>query len=130
LSTFLRRALYGLLGLLALVLVLVIVVVVGLQFPAGQDFVARRAESYLRDKLKTEVRIAKFRTDFRHAINLDGVYLADQQRDTLLSVGHLGVDIDIWALLNKQINVSNVELNDGRVRLTRTEPEGYHCLGS
>jgi len=126
LSTFLRRALYGILGLLALVLLLVIVVVVVLQFPAGQDFVARRAESYLRDKLKTEVRIGKFRTDFRHAINLDGVYLADQQRDTLLSVGHLGVDLDIWALTKGQINVSNVELNDGRVRLTRTEPDSVN----
>jgi translocation and assembly module TamB len=97
-----------------------------LQFPAGQDFVARRAESYLRGKLKTEVRIGKFRTDFRHAINLDGVYLADQQRDTLLSVGHLGVDLDIWALLHSQVNVSNVELNDGRVRLTRTEPDSVN----
>ncbi|WP_231590725.1 translocation/assembly module TamB domain-containing protein [Hymenobacter terrenus] len=125
-STFLRRALYGLLGLFALVLLLIIGVVVVLQFPAGQDFVARRAESFLRGKLKTEVRIGRFRTDFRHAINLDGVYLADQQRDTLLSVGHLGVDIDIWALLNKQINVSNVELNDGRVRLTRTEPDSVN----
>ncbi|GAB3288716.1 translocation/assembly module TamB domain-containing protein [Hymenobacter humi] len=125
-STFLRRALYGLLGLLAFVLLLVIAVVVVLQFPAGQDFVARRAESYLRDKLKTEVRIAKFRTDFRHAINLDGVYLADQQRDTLLSVGHLGVDLDILALLRSEINVSNVELNDGRVRLTRTEPDSVN----
>ncbi|MDB5235666.1 MAG: hypothetical protein JWR44_2659 [Hymenobacter sp.] len=107
-------------------MLLVIVVVAVLQFPAGQDFVARRAESYLRDKLKTEVRIGKFRTDFRHAINLDGVYLADQQRDTLLSVGHLGVDLDIWALLHSQVNVSNVELNDGRVRLTRTEPDSVN----
>jgi translocation and assembly module TamB len=97
-----------------------------LQFPSGQDFVASRAESYLRGKLKTEVRIGKFRTDFRHAINLDGVYLADQQRDTLLSVGHLGVDLDIWALLHSQVNVSNVELNDGRVRLTRTEPDSVN----
>ena len=100
--------------------------VVVLQLPAGQDFVARRAESYLRDKLHTEVRIVKFRTDFRHAINLDGVYLEDQQRDTLLSVGHLGVSLDIWALLHKQINVSDVELNDGRVRLTRTEPDSVN----
>ena len=122
-STFLRRALYGILGLIALVLLLVIGVVVFLQFPSGQDFVASKAESYLRGKLKTEVRIGKFRTDFRHAINLDGVYLADQQRDTLLSVGHLGVDLDIWALLHSQVNISNVELNDGRVRLTRTEPD-------
>ena len=125
-STFLRRALYGLLGLLALVLLLVIVVVAVLQLPAGQDFVARQAESYLRDKLKTEVRITKFRTDFRHAINFDGVYLADQQRDTLLSVGHLGADLDILALLRSEINVSNVELNDGRVRLTRTEADSVN----
>ena len=125
-STFLRRALYGILGLLALLLLLVIAVVVFLQFPSGQDFVARKAEGYLRDKLKTEVRIGKFRTDFRHALNLDGVYLADQQRDTLLSVGHLGVDVDIWALAKGQINVSNVELNDGRVRLTRTEPDSVN----
>ncbi|WP_210513969.1 translocation/assembly module TamB domain-containing protein [Hymenobacter terricola] len=122
-STFLRRALYGLLGLLALVLLLVIAVVVVLQFPVGQDFVAGKAESYLRGKLGTQVRIGKFRTDFRHAINFDGVYLEDQKRDTLLSVGHLGADLDIWALLHKQVNVSNVELNDGRVRLTRTEPD-------
>ncbi|MGY3090753.1 translocation and assembly module TamB [Hymenobacter sp. UYAg731] len=125
-STFLRRALYGILGLIALVLLLVIGVVVFLQFPSGQDFVASKAEGYLRGKLKTEVRIGKFRTDFRHAINLDGVYLADQQRDTLLSVGHLGVDLDIWALLHSQVNISNVELNDGRVRLTRTEPDSVN----
>ncbi|MDO7845148.1 translocation/assembly module TamB domain-containing protein [Hymenobacter sp. M29] len=110
-------------GLIALVLLLAIAVVVYLQTNAGQDFVAKKAENYLRGKLNTEVRIGKFRTDFRHAINLDGVYLEDQKRDTLLSVGHLGVDLDIWALLHSQVNISNVELNDGRVRLTRTEPD-------
>ena len=104
-------------------LLLVVVVVVFLQFPSGQDFVARRAESYLRGKLGTEVRIGRFRTDFRHALNFDGVYLEDQKQDTLLSVGHLGADLDLWALASKQINVSNVELNDGRMRLTRTEPD-------
>ena len=114
------------LGLLALVLLLVVVAVVALQFPATQDFIARKGESYLRDKLHTEVRIGRFRTDFRHAINLDNVYLADQQRDTLLSVGHLGVSIDIWKLAKKQINISDVELNDGRVRLTRTAPDSVN----
>jgi len=120
---YLRRFLYVIFGLIALVLLLVIGVVVFLQFPTGQDFVARRAEGYLRDKLKTEVRLGTFRTDFRHAINFDNVYLADQQRDTLLSVGHLGVSIDIFALLHSQVNIKDVELENGRVRLTRTEPD-------
>ncbi|UYZ62346.1 translocation/assembly module TamB domain-containing protein [Hymenobacter weizhouensis] len=118
-----RRILYALLGLLAFVLLLVVGVVVFLQFPAGQDFVARRAENYLRDKLQTEVRIGKFRTDFKHAISLDGVYLEDQKGDTLLSVGHLGVNLDIWALAKSQINVKSLELNDGRVAISRTEPD-------
>jgi len=125
-NIYLRRFLYIIGGLLGLVLLLVVAVLVFLQFPAGQDFVARRAESYLRGKLKTEVRLGKFRTDFRHAINFDDVYLADQQRDTLLSVGHLGVSIDIFALLHSQVNVKEVELNDGRVRLTRTEPDSVN----
>ncbi len=123
---YLRRFLYVILGLLALVLVLVIGVVVFLQFPAGQDFVARRAEGYLRGKLHTEVRLGTFRTDFRHAINFDDVYLADQQRDTLLAVGHLGVSVDILALLHKQVNIKDVELTNGRVRLTRTEPDSVN----
>ncbi|RZK34354.1 MAG: AsmA family protein, partial [Hymenobacter sp.] len=125
-NVYLRRFLYFLLGLLGLVLLLVVAVVVFLQFPAGQDFVARRAESYLRGKLKTEVRLGKFRTDFRHAINFDDVYLADQQRDTLLSVGHLGVSVDIFALLKSQVNIKEVELENGRVRLTRTEPDSVN----
>ncbi|TPG65607.1 translocation/assembly module TamB [Hymenobacter nivis] len=105
---------------------LLVAVVVALQFPATQDFVARRAESYLQGKLNTTVRIGKFRTDFRHAINLDDVYLADQKNDTLLSVGHLGVSIDIFALAKKQVSISAVELNDGRVRLTRTAPDSVN----
>ncbi|AHJ99661.1 translocation/assembly module TamB domain-containing protein [Hymenobacter swuensis] len=120
---YLRRIIYALLGLLIFLLLVVAGLFVYLQTDSGQDFVVRKAESYLRDKLKTEVRIAKFRTDFRHAINFDGVYLEDQKGDTLLSVGHLGVDLDIWALTKSQINLKSLELNDGRVAISRTAPD-------
>ncbi len=121
--TFLRRVLYFFLGLLGLLIVLIGGAWVALQFDGTQDFVARKAENYLRGKLGTTVKIGRFRTDFRHALNLDGVYLADQRNDTLLAVGHLGVSIDFWALTSKQVSISEIELNDGRVHLTRTEPD-------
>lgn len=121
--TYVRRILYGILGLLAFIILLVILVVVALQFPAAQDFAARKASGYLQEKIGTEVRIGKFRTDWRNAISLDDVYLEDQQGDTLLSVGHLGVNIDLWALTKSQINVKSVELNDGTVAITRTLPD-------
>ncbi|MBW3129145.1 translocation/assembly module TamB domain-containing protein [Hymenobacter profundi] len=124
--TFARRILYGILGLLAFVLLLIIGVVVALQFPGVQDFAANKAASYLQDKIGTEVRIGKFRTDFKHAISLDGVYLEDQKGDTLVSVGHLGVDLDLWALTKSEINLSSLELNDGTVHITRTEPDSAY----
>ncbi|KUG09986.1 translocation/assembly module TamB domain-containing protein [Solirubrum puertoriconensis] len=113
----------GLLGLLLLIVLLVVGLIVALQFPAAQNFAARKAADYLQNKIGTEVRIGKFRTDWRHALSLDGVYLEDQKGDTLLSVGHLGVDIDLWALTKSQINVSSVELTDGTVHIARTEPD-------
>ncbi|WP_139925255.1 translocation/assembly module TamB domain-containing protein [Hymenobacter sp. DG01] len=120
---YLRRILYALLGLIGLVLLLVAGIFVFLQTNAGQDFAARKAEQYLRDKLQTDVRIAKFRTDLKHVISLDGVYIEDQKGDTLLSVGHLGVDLDLWALTKSQINLKSLELNNGRLAITRTEPD-------
>ncbi|MBG8554302.1 translocation/assembly module TamB domain-containing protein [Hymenobacter guriensis] len=125
-STPVRRALYVVLGLLAFVLLLVVGVIVALQFPSVQDFAARKAAGYLQDKIGTEVRIAKFRTDWRHGLALDGVYLEDQKGDTLLSVGKLAVGIDLWALTKSQINVSNVELVDGTVHISRTEPDSVY----
>ncbi|UOR04586.1 translocation/assembly module TamB [Hymenobacter aerilatus] len=108
---------------MAFILLLIIGVVVALQFPGVQDFAANKAASYLQNKIGTEVRINKFRTDFKHAISLDGVYLEDQKGDTLVSVGHLGVDLDLWSLTKSQINLSSLELNDGTVHITRTEPD-------
>ncbi|KAA9333035.1 hypothetical protein F0P96_08605 [Hymenobacter busanensis] len=125
-STSLRRILYVVLGLLAFVVLLVVGVVVALQFPSVQDYAARKAAGYLQGKIGTEVRIGKFRTDWRHGLALDRVYLEDQHGDTLVSVGHLGVSLDLWALAKSEINVSSVELTDGTVNIARTLPDSTY----
>jgi translocation and assembly module TamB len=107
----------------AFVLLLLIGVVVALQFPSVQDYAAGKAAGYLQGKIGTEVRIAKFRTDFKHALSLEGVYIEDQKGDTLLSVGRLGVDLDLWALTKSEINLKELELNDGRLAISRTLPD-------
>ncbi|GAB2961925.1 translocation/assembly module TamB domain-containing protein [Hymenobacter coalescens] len=121
-----RWLLWGLLGLVGLVLLVVIGLVVALQVPSVQDYAADKAAGYLQNKIGTEVRIGKFRTDWRRGLALDGVYLEDQKGDTLLSVGKLAVGIDLWALTKSQINVSNVELTDGTVHIRRTLPDSTY----
>ena len=124
--TFLRRALYVLLGLLAFIVLLVVGIVVALQFPGVQDYAAHKAAAYLQGKIGTEVRIAKFRTDFKNAISIDGVYLEDQKGDTLLAVGHLGLDLNLWSLTKSEINLSSLNLDNGTVHISRTEPDSAY----
>ncbi|GAA4390932.1 hypothetical protein GCM10023186_39680 [Hymenobacter koreensis] len=105
---------------------LVVAVVVALQFPSVQDYAARKGASYLQDKIGTEVRIGKFRTDWRHGLSLDQVYLEDQTGDTLVSVGHLGLSLDLWALAKSEINLSSLELTDGTVNISRSLPDSTY----
>lgn len=111
---------------MGLILLLVVGLYFALQVPSVQDWAARKAAGYLQDKIKTEVRIDKFRTDWKHGVALEGVYLEDQKGDTLLSVGKLAVGVDLWALTKSQINVSNVELTDGTVHIARTLPDSTY----
>jgi hypothetical protein len=118
--------LYAVLGLLALVLFLVLGLIVALQIPSVQDYAARKAAGYLQNKIGTEVRIAKFRTDWRHGVALEGVYLEDQKGDTLVAVGKLALGLDLWALTKSEINLSSLELTDGTVHIARTEPDSTY----
>lgn len=121
-----RWLLWGLLGLLGLIVLVVVGLYFALQVPSVQDWAAQKAAGYLQGKIKTEVRIDKFRTDWKHGVALEGVYLEDQKGDTLLSVGKLAVGVDLWALTKSQINVSNVELTDGTVHIARTLPDSTY----
>ncbi|MCC3156253.1 translocation/assembly module TamB domain-containing protein [Hymenobacter sp. 15J16-1T3B] len=122
----LRWLLWGLLGLVGLIILVAVGLYFALQVPSVQDWAAQKAAGYLQGKIGTEVRINKFRTDWRHGVALEGVYLEDQKGDTLLAVGKLAVGVDLWALTKSQINVSNVELLDGTVHIARTLPDSTY----
>jgi len=57
-----------------------------------RKWLAQRAASYLSDELNTEIRIDKVDLDLFTRINLENVYLEDQQGDTLAQFDRLSVD--------------------------------------
>lgn len=107
-------------------LALVLLLVVALQFPGVQQFAARKGANYLAKTLNTRVSIGGFTTDWRNRLVLKQVYLEDQKRDTLLYAGRLGVDINIFGLLNNQINVSSIKLDEATVHLSSTMPDSVY----
>ena len=78
---------------------------------------AQKGANYLENTLGTRVDIGGFTTDWRNAIVLKGVYVEDQQQDTLWYSERLGVDMAIFSLISGEINISKVDLDNATLKL-------------
>lgn len=97
--------------------------VVWLQTASGQDWLTRRVVAYLRQKLNTRVEIAQVRFKLPDWVELQGVYLEDRQRDTLLAGGRMYVDLDVLGLLQNRVGINEIQLENIRLKVHRTLPD-------
>ncbi|MDB5262053.1 MAG: hypothetical protein JWQ14_1334 [Adhaeribacter sp.] len=118
-----RTVLKVLLWIIGIPLLLVLLLIIALQFTATQNFLADKGTAWLSNKLKTEVRIGRVKTDFRNSFVLEDFYLEDQQKDTLLYAGRLGLDMNFFSLLNSEINISSVTLRNATAHVKTFMPD-------
>ncbi|MEM9674139.1 MAG: translocation/assembly module TamB domain-containing protein [Bacteroidota bacterium] len=71
-----------------------------------------KISGFVEDKIGTPVSLQGIGIDWLDAIELTGLYLEDQQQDTLLYLGRLRVEIEPWALLNKRLMVELVDISN------------------
>lgn len=92
------------------VVVLLILVIVAIRIPSVQNAITGKAIAFLQEKIKTPVRLDYISISFPKKIVLEGLYLEDQQKDTLLYAGKLAVDTDLWDLTRHRITLDEVEV--------------------
>lgn len=78
-----------------------------------------KAESYLQEQLKTNVRIGGLRFSWWNAIKLTDVYVEDTRKDTLLSSGELSVKYNLLSLLRNELNVHTLQWEDAVLNVYR-----------
>lgn len=80
--------------------------------PAVQKYAADVAISKLQPRLGTDVKVDAVRIKFFNKVELGGVYVADQQNDTLLFVDRLAVRLNGLDLLKNRVSVNKLELHN------------------
>ncbi|MBT1690835.1 translocation/assembly module TamB domain-containing protein [Dawidia soli] len=105
------------------IVVLLMAVILLLRVPSVQNRVVQAAVGFLHKKIGTEVRLDYVSVQFPKKIVLEGLYVEDQQRDTLLYAGKLGVDTDLWGLTQKKIELNQVQLDGIVANIHRTLPD-------
>lgn len=93
------------------------------EIPAVQNFVAREATEIISRKLGTRISIDRVDIGLFYRVSLDGFYVEDFQRDTLLYVGRLDARIKSLGLFGGGLVFSRAELSDARFCLRET-PDG------
>lgn len=112
-------------GLIYLVVALVVFVVMlygALSIPAVQHKLVNFALGELRTLLKTDVQIDGVRLRLFNHVDLKGVYIEDQTKDTLLYVGNLDVSISPWSLLRNKLVINEIFLEDVTANLSQQTP--------
>lgn len=104
-------------------LVLFLVLSILLQFPSVQTRLVGMITSQISSRVETTVEIERVALRFPKSVGLRGIYVEDEQGDTLLYAGSLFVDIGMWGLLRNRVNANSIELSKVVANMTRLEED-------
>lgn len=104
------------------IFIFILLVILFIRSPWGQDIITKKLVSYISDKTGTEVQVENLFITFGGDISLQGVYLEDQQGDTLLYSKELQADIPIWPIIRKKgFFIDNLEWSGVKANITRKD---------
>lgn len=92
---------------------------IAIQQPKVQNFIVDKVTSTLSETLQTKVEIGRVDLDFFKTFVIEGIYVEDQQQDTLLYANRLTASIGLFSLTGQEIHLSEVALEDSRIKIDR-----------
>jgi translocation and assembly module TamB len=118
-----RKALKITLFVLGGIIVLLATGVIWLNTNSGKSFVRGRIVAFLEKKIKTEVQIGELGYGLPKYVDLKNVLFKDQNKDTLLVVGHLRVNLSMMKLLSNTVEVQEITLEGVHSHIYRNAPD-------
>ena len=108
-------------GISVLLFILIFLII---QIPAIQNKIVRYVTSLVSDKTHTKVEISHVSISFPKSVVVEGLYLEDLNKDTLLFAGKAKINMTLYGLLSSKINISSIALEDATVKLhsAKTDP--------
>lgn len=120
-NAFLNRALNISRKILLSIIAILLMLFIAIQTEFVQNRIVRYATNRISKELGTDVRIKNVSFSLFNRMNLDGIFVADQQKDTLLYAGQLKVRITDWFFFKDQAVLKYIGLEDAVVKLNRKD---------
>ncbi|NNE32814.1 MAG: translocation/assembly module TamB [Winogradskyella sp.] len=110
------------------ILLFLSLIVLFIRSPWGQDLIVNKVTNYVESKTNTTVEIDKLFITFDGDIKLNGLYLEDQQGDTLVYSKSLEANMPLWAAISgSAIGIDDVDWEGLKANITRKDSSsGYN----
>lgn len=102
---------------------LIVLILILIQTAPVQNFARGKIVAFLQNKLKTRVEIKRLDIDFPKMLVLEGVYIEDKTKDTLIAGNQLKVDIAMFKLLHGELQINEINLNGITAKIKRQLPD-------
>ncbi|HMG82315.1 MAG TPA: translocation/assembly module TamB domain-containing protein, partial [Ferruginibacter sp.] len=116
---FLKKAGKWVAYMLVFLLALIVVACIFINTNYAKRIIRDKAQSYLQNKLHTKVVIGGVDFSFPEWIEVNNVYIEDQDQDTLLSGGKIAVEIDMLKLFRSNIYIRKIRLENIYANISR-----------
>ena len=115
-DSYMRKKIFRwIIGILLTPFILFLLLASLLYIPAIQHYAVQKATAYASETTGMDVQINRLRLTFLFDLNLQDVSISDAQKQTLLDVGSLLVDLRFTSLLKGEIQVDGLEIRDAQV---------------
>ncbi|MBA2499598.1 MAG: translocation/assembly module TamB domain-containing protein [Chitinophagaceae bacterium] len=105
------------------IFIFILLLIILIQIPPVQNFARKKVVNYLEEKLDTKVEIDRIYIGIPRDVILSGIYIEDQQADTLFSGGEISVDISLLKLLSNKVEVNEIHFEDIIAKINRQLPD-------
>jgi len=117
--SFIKKTLKSILWVFIALMLIFVIIASLIQIPGIQNKIIHYATSFVSNKTHTRVEIKNISISFPKSVVIEGLFMEDLQKDTLIYVGRAKINIAFKDLLSDKISINNFGLENASLKVIR-----------
>jgi hypothetical protein len=122
-KTIIKKTLKAILWVAIFLVLLFVIIAALIQIPAIQNKIVHFATTFISNKTHIRVEIKNISISFPKSVHIEGLFLEDTQKDTLLFAGKAKINIALYDLIFSKIAISSFALENANINLYSTDTD-------
>ncbi|MCU0324367.1 MAG: hypothetical protein MUF45_03815, partial [Spirosomaceae bacterium] len=94
----------------------------------GQNYITKKIEKYLCEKLKTKVKVDKIRFDFPNWVSVENLEIEDKAKQNIINSKRFYASINMLDLIDNKLTITKIELENAKLNVTKEKEFNFDFI--